>query len=618
MVILLLALLLTLYNEAEQNTLEARETARVAIAANELDSYISLINSDLLMLAGTPALRQLALQDSPASRQAVTGLFQAFLVGKPLYNTIRYLDCRGMEIIRLNLVNGQPVAVPEAQLQNKADRYYVRETLQLAEGEIYVSPLDLSIENGQILQPHKPMIRFGTLLPDGQGQPAGVLILNLQGQILLDRFRQSMGHDYPALLLNRDGDWLVSPQPEQEWGFMYGQPGGFARKEPEVWKTMQNQLSGHTRGRHGLYVYTTVQPLQAADRASASPDHPDASYQWKVVSLIPEQALPLARLARSAVPVLGIPLLLAGLGGLAQLLASRQQLQQQILQAALLHQEITDNLGEGVIVLDRKGRVAEINPEGERLLGWTRQEIMGQEAHDRFHHHPASTATQCPILQVILDGQPYHSESEFFCRKDGQIFPVGLNAAPLTGSHGQIAGTVIAFRDITRLRQSQEQIRHMAYHDALTDLPNRRFLTEQLQRLLDEHQELALVFIDVDHFKTINDTYGHNQGDAYLKQVASLLQASIRSADLVIRQGGDEFIILLPGAVPEKNAEEVCRRLLEQFSTPITVGEQPLQVSLSLGIAVYPGSATTADGLMQQADAAMYRAKQAGRNTWSC
>src|SRR3569623_572379 len=191
------------------------------------------------------------------------------------YAHVRYIDNEGHEVIRTNYDGGRSVIVPHEQLQDKSGRPYVRETLKLAEGEIYVSPMDLNVENDQVETPHRPVIRFGTPAFDSGGHKKGMVLLNYAGEILQRRFRAALqgGDVHSARLLNRDGYWLSSPTPEDEWGFVLGRPDrNFGRVFPEAWGAISTSEHGTVLTRDGLFVYTTVYPLTDPARAAATVD----------------------------------------------------------------------------------------------------------------------------------------------------------------------------------------------------------------------------------------------------------------------------------------------------------------------------------------------------------
>lgn len=620
---LLVKVVLILNNHSDLSFTHANESARVQTAAGIMQAQVQSVITDLLVLANSPETAVMITRDTPAARQQLAQLFSAFSSQKKIYDQIRYMDNDGREVVRVNLADGQPVVVADEALQDKQSRYYFTGTSRLQAGQVYVSPLDLNIENSLIEVPYKPMLRLGTPLFNGQGKRVGMLMLNMYGSVLLDRFRRIMGDPSRAILLNQNGDWLVAPDARMEWGFMFGNPAAFTHTHKAAWEKISRQESGHLHTAAGLFSFATVRPLRSGQNSAAEPAAGD--YFWKTVSLVPPEQLPSDAIFRSplttSVFLLGLVFLALLSAYLTHVIVGRRRLHGALKYSSLQYKEIMATLGEGVLVLDNEGMVLEMNPEAERLLGWSRSELVGQDAHALIHHHPVSgvSAEQCRIRKVALTGKPYRSEDEQFSRKNGSTFLVGVNAAPLT-SGNVIMGSVLAFRDVTELKLQQEEIRHLAYHDTLTGLPNRRLLLDRMEQAvaqsLRHHRMLAIMFLDLDHFKEINDSWGHEGGDELLRSVASLLSWSVRDSDTVTRQGGDEFIILLPEIGSAENATEIAERILNSLNGPFQLLGREVRISASIGIAFCPDDADNVDSLLREADLAMYEAKQSGRNRY--
>lgn len=612
---ILMKFVLLISARADTNVRAAQLSARVETASAILHDQLSGAVSDLMVLANSSEVRALAANDSTTQRQIVTDIFHTFAEQKGLYDQIRFIDGQGMEIVRVNYYNGFAIDVAESGLQNKSQRYYFHEAIGLAPGKTYISPLDLNIEEGLIEQPYKPMIRLAT--PVGEGKQRGLMVLNMYGQPLIDRFRDIISTTARPMLMNDSGDWLLGPSPEKDWGFMFGERVQAGNLWPEMWQRARQEEKGTLRNKAGLFAFYTIHVPATGNRGE----------NWKALAFLSAEELPSAGLMatrlRAFVYISGMGFLLLLAAYLTVVVSARRRLNQRIADNDVRYHEVMATLGEGVMVLDRSGRMLDMNPEAEHLLGWSRQELLGQDAHDLIHFHPFQDrvpADACNIRKVSINGETYRSEDELFTRKSGQAFRVGLNAAALTRDQ-EIVGTVLAFRDITELKIQQEEIHHLAYHDTLTGLPNRRLLLDRLEvalaHALRHNRLMAVMFLDLDHFKEVNDTLGHDTGDALLNAVASQLRWAMREEDTVARQGGDEFIILLPELESREGAEHLAGRIVEMLEKPQIVGGHRLQISASIGIAFCPQDGVTLDALLSAADRAMYQAKEAGRNRYS-
>lgn len=633
-----LAMKIGLYINAknELNLLKIAQAAKVENARSVLDGSFERVISNVRTIANTPAVKFLVAENKEIKRHNLRDLFMAVSNEQKIFDQIRFLNKKGKEVVRVDNNNGKAYIVPDDQLQDKSGRYYVKNAAHLKQNDIFISRLDLNVEHNKIQIPYKPVIRFSMPLFTKTGEMNGMLVVNLFGNMMLDRFRQLMNTTTNSqnMLLDQDGNWLVAPDAKLEWGFMFGNPAGFAKKYPSVWHQMSHQQTGHYTTDEGLYTYTTIYPLKwveasAQNQALANPaiqnNLKNRDYFWKIISFIPQQELPSANITRTATTFSlylgGLLLLLLMAGYLSYMFAARQTLLRELSIQNRRRKQILKNLGEGVVVLDQKGIVIETNREAAKLLGLTKHEILGHDAHSLFHTNPENqdvdSAASCPINSVAFTGQPYRNEHEIFYRKDRPPLPVSVVVTPLTSEEQETIGAILSFRDMTSIKAYQEKIKQLAYHDTLTGLPNRRLLNKYAELALGlaqrNERQFAIMFIDLDKFKVVNDTYGHDAGDELLKWVAKKLTESIRDTDHAARQSGDEFIVLLSEFKSADTVNIVARKILTQITkeTAEILGHL-LNVNISIGIAVFPDHGTTVDELMQAADKAMYLSKRTG------
>jgi diguanylate cyclase (GGDEF)-like protein/PAS domain S-box-containing protein len=280
---------------------------------------------------------------------------------------------------------------------------------------------------------------------------------------------------------------------------------------------------------------------------------------------------------------------------------------------------ILDSAGEGICGLDAAGVVTFANPAAADMLGCSRDELLGACFHDVVH--PKGTlsdghdAPDCPIQMAIGDGVSYHSDAEAFARADVTSFPAEYSITPYVG--GKAQGAVVTFKDITERKRSEEQLQYLADHDVLTGLFNRRRFGEELLQQIAICERLditsALLVLDIDNFKFINDALGHQAGDELIQSLASQLKGRVRRTDIVSRLGGDEFALLLPGTSIDE-AIELAEELLTMVrSHRVLARDKPVQVTTSIGIAMLDAQNLTAEQLLMEADLAMYEAKGSGR-----
>lgn len=472
-------------------------------------NHFSMIVGDLLFLAKQEELRAFLQDPSRRNLDLINSEYRSFSASKKNYAQIRYLDSNGMEVVRVNSNNGQPISIPKAQLQLKRDRYYFKDSFKLDRDEVFISPFDLNIERGKVEEPYKPMIRFSTPVFDQSGVKRGIVMINYLGQDFLDIFMEiSPENQSQIMLVNKDGYWLSHPEVEKEWGFMFADRRhvSFTRQQPEIWKEILPCFSGQVFTSEGLYVFTTVSPLdshctssEGSGDAYGSSDQKIAAeeYFWKIISFVSKKSL--------SGPLDKLKINLFELGGLLFLLGA----------------------------------------VGAWFL------------------------------------------AETFTRR-------GLYRA---------------------------QLINMAHFDALTGLPNRTLFYDRLDQSLllakRYDRKCALLYVDLDGFKSINDTLGHTAGDELLTAVGQRMVGCCRTSDTIARLGGDEYAILLAEVADAKGAEVLAEQVLVAIKEPFYLKQQEAIIGASIGIAIFPEHGQTADQLVTSADMAMYSSKGRGKNTYT-
>jgi len=310
-----------------------------------------------------------------------------------------------------------------------------------------------------------------------------------------------------------------------------------------------------------------------------------------------------------------------------------EETQRQLRRADALRRSIYDSAPFAIIATDLRGVIQALNPAAEMLLGYSPDELVGRQTPVLFHD-PQELSLRATQLSAEL-GEPIQAgfdalvararhgrpdEREWtYIRKDGRRVPVVQVVTTMSSDTGEPVGYLGMAYDVTERKRAEEHIRHMAHHDALTSLPNRVLLQERLgaalARAKREGDCMALMFIDLDRFKNINDSLGHHVGDTILKIVAERLRSAVRASDTVARMGGDEFVVLLPKVTRVEDCEVVARKVIAALGEPMPVGSYELRVTPSIGVATYPQAGDDPVTLMRAADAAMYHAKAQGRNT---
>lgn len=288
----------------------------------------------------------------------------------------------------------------------------------------------------------------------------------------------------------------------------------------------------------------------------------------------------------------------------------------QMVKAERISADVFEHALEGIMVCDRNGRILKVNPAFTRTTGYAPEEAVGENPKilQSGQHGLAFYKAFWEALTVHgqWQGEIWNK------RKNGEIYPEWLSVSGVRNEQGEMEHYIAIFSDITERKCQDAIITHQAYYDSLTGLPNRVLFKDRLEQALAvarRHGErtVAVMFLDLDRFKFINDSLGHDMGDLLLKEVAQRLRAAVREVDTVARLGGDEFTVLLPEVAERKNVELVASKILAATRQPHRLKDRDLFVTASIGVSLYPGDGQDADTLMKNADTAMYHVKEQGR-----
>lgn len=276
---------------------------------------------------------------------------------------------------------------------------------------------------------------------------------------------------------------------------------------------------------------------------------------------------------------------------------------------------------EGIAISDAKKIILRVNHAFSKITGYKPSEIIGEKLSILKADYQDDSLYD-DVLDTLEDDGYWHGEV-MHRRKNGEIFPAWLNIKSVTNDSGNVINYVTTFSDLTQFKQDEAKIHSLAFYDSLTGLPNRRLLYEHLYKILvsskSDQNYGALLFLDLDNFKILNDTKGHNIGDLLLIEVAKRLQQCLRESDFVARLGGDEFVVLLENlgtdiVVASKISEDIGEKILKVINSPYVLKKYKHHSSVSIGISLYGQSALSVDELLKRSDTAMYQAKNAGRN----
>ncbi|MBP1711286.1 MAG: hypothetical protein H6Q49_1488 [Deltaproteobacteria bacterium] len=308
-----------------------------------------------------------------------------------------------------------------------------------------------------------------------------------------------------------------------------------------------------------------------------------------------------------------------GFRGIGRDITERKRMEETLRQSEQKYRTILEEMDEAYFEVDLSGNYTYVNDAISRLLGYPQEELLGTTFRKQVNEEDTALLYEA-FGKIFTNGKPVRDISYKAIRKNGEIRYAEIAGFPIQNQKGEVIGFRGIGRDVTERKRSEEQIRHMATHDALTDLPNRmmfgQLLNHAIQAAKRNKRKLAVLFIDLDRFKIVNDTLGHEAGDMLLKTTAARFKQTLRAMDVVARLGGDEFVILVEEVDNPGQLVTVAQKILSAAMKPVSLMGEECRVTASVGISVYPKDGEDDQALMKTADKAMYFAKEEGKNNY--
>ena len=456
----LLAIPFVLYHRAESDNnlslLRAEQERVIKLAAGVIHQEMDAVLSDLRYLSQHNEIRNYLAQPNRSTSLELAREYLGLASQKQIYDQVRFIGLDGKEVVRVNFNDGNPEIVADQNLQDKHDRYYFEETLWLSPGQIYVSPMDLNIEQGAVDQPPKPVIRFAVPVADDNGLIRGMVVLNYLGQRLRDKLSALEGQAGKIWLLNAEGYWLMGPTPEDEWGFVLPQRSQrkLANRSPRLWQQMEAAKSGIHQSATSWIHFERVYPLgRSAPVGVADFARPvDADrYYWTIAVELPQSTLQAANLAllKKLWAVYGALVLFAFLvaGALAFVINRNKALAQVV-------EKVVDNLPMLIAYVDAEQRYRFNNMAYEGFFGLKPSEIYGKTMRELLGE-PAYQAAH-PYIEQALAGEAVTFERQLADKGPG-MHDVVISYLPDRSPQGEVRGFYVMVNDVSLIKESERR-----------------------------------------------------------------------------------------------------------------------------------------------------------------
>lgn len=587
---------------------------------SELQEKIGNVVSDLLILSESLSLD--ATFDGTSSFARLGEEYVLFSQRRMVYDQIRFIDNDGKETVRVNYGGGVPYIVPGRDLQDKADRPYFRLVAGAPRGTVYISGIDLNRELGEIERPIKPVIRLSAPVFDRLGDHQGVIVLNLRATPLFDDVLAPLaaGHAQP-FVLDQEGNWIRGGNREENWSMVLGDdPASIVDRFGEGWENIRLGLQSF-QTENGLF---TVQKLGVPDmfmmRDSSRSlsvllsDDAEAGSRLNLyigARVAPDVLDALLWPQRSMMVTISIAfIVLIAVGSAAFAWTRQRQLADSF--DARLSSQVLKVSKNSVVVTDKAGIIKTVNPGFTAMTGYLPTEAVGQPL-SFLRAARENTENLDDILMAARSNGIWEGEVRNR-RKSGDFFYSNVVVSAIGNENGEAVSFVEMGVDISHHMENAKELWRLANHDALTGLPNRPLFEDRLEvacaHAEKEGHMIAVLYIDLDAFKPVNDRYGHEVGDVVLTTVGQRITNTVRHGDTVSRLGGDEFAIIVSDIKNPEEADWVSQKVTAAIQRKIETDGITIKISASIGISIFPNDSRDVATLFGFADSAMSQQKR--------
>lgn len=592
--------------QTELNSIQFKRenTARhqINFSQKEVYSIASKLGTSLKLLSDNRVLLQFIQDPSSKNRALLESLWSLTATNYSYISQVRFIGTDGKEISRINEVNDEIMITPINALQDKSHRDYFIYAQTLKASELGFFGIDLEMEHGKVITPPKPSLRIFTPVEIGN-ERKGYLFFNLDVYEIMGKVEASLEPGYQLEFVNEEGYYLASQDKRKTLGHLIAERDSYniLIETPELWAKMKNQNTGEYSDKKFFYSFLKVTFGGDFDSNSfylilTSNNNLEATaLNHKLTFIIYESIMAMIFIILISIVI-------------ARYIAKHRttSIESQLALAAL-------NGMSAIVITDKNNRIIKVNEEFTRLSGWREDEVLGQppSMFQSGHHKKDFYSTMWKTIKSegLWEGEITNK------RKDGSLLTEILRIQAICNNDGKMEYFIASFVDITERKELENRLRELSEKDSLTQCWNRRKFEHEFSKIVGnasfnkEMEPSCLAIVDIDHFKRVNDKYGHDVGDKVITKVGQILNSESRHSDFIARIGGEEFAIILPSTQLQE-AEIILNRLRVAVNL-----YSDIKVTISGGVTDICHSS---EASYKRADLALYESKTAGRNQVSC
>ncbi|WP_373484983.1 bifunctional diguanylate cyclase/phosphodiesterase [Acetobacterium malicum] len=596
--------------ENGKNIIKIRQLNNSEIVGVNVNSIFEDIKSDGNIILNSSEIKAYVGNSAePNNQNELKRIFSNMMTNKKIYDSIRFVGIDGYEKVRVNDAdNGTTIAVTDSELEDKGNQTYFAEGMKLNPGEIYISPMDLSMTGDEIEMPIKPLMRLVLPVFNDQNERQGILVLNYLAKNMLDQIENysKSNMDMKILLLNNEGYYLLSENSNKEFSFVYGdqQGGSFSQENPEIWQAILNNGSGYFDDGKDLYFYAPLYPLEGY-----------RNLHWVLVGAAPLDVLGVFANEDNRMIVLIAALLVLVLA-IISLVVSWLLL---IRKEASSREKITDgifkNSKEGIMIMDAEMRIVYINKAFSTITGYPEDEVMGQKPID-FKSSDKLREVYSNIWKTVNEEGNWQGEI-VDVRKDGTTYPKYITISKIFDSKSDTLSNYLeVFEDLTNTRITEEAINKIKHYDEVTGLPTQALFELKTREFIKQYDNMAIIILQVTNFNALYDNLGKKSGTILINEASRRIQTFLRDEDLLGLLHKDQFIIARINSNDKLEMGHLMNKMMTYLKEPVVIENEKVYLNVSIGIAVFQEDSADLEKLIEYGNIAKNYALQTGDNTY--
>nr|WP_320026899.1 EAL domain-containing protein [uncultured Acetobacterium sp.] len=609
MIVILASMFIYINIENGKNIIKIRQLNNSEIVGVNVNSIFEDINSDGNIILNSSEIKAYVSNSAEViNRDELKRIFSNMMTNKKIYDSIRFIGNDGNEKVRVNNGNNGTISVADIDLQYKGDRYYFQEGMKLNPGEIYISPMDLSMKDNEIEIPIKPLIRLVIPVFNDKNERQGILILNYLAQNMLDQIENDSKSsiDMKILLLNEEGYYLLSENSDKDFSFMYENEKevSFSQDEPEIWQAIANNVSGYFDDGKDLYFYTPIYPLEGY-----------RNLHWVLVSAAPLDTLGIINNVDNRNIVLISVLLIFILFIISLIVTWLLMLKKEASSREKIAENIFKNSKEGIMIMDAKANIIYVNKAFSTVSGYSADEVLGKKPID-FKLSEELQTIYSDIWKKVNEEGNWQGEI-LDERKDGSRYPKYISLSKIFDSKSDSLSSYLeVFEDLTNTRITEEAINKIKHYDEITGLPTQALFEIKAKKFIKQYDAMAIIVIQITNFNTLYDNLGKKSGALLIKEASQRIQTFLKDEDLLGILHKDQFVIVHVNNWDKLEIGHLLNKLMTYLKEPVEIENEKVYLNVSIGIAVFQEDSADLDKLIEFANIAKNYAIQTGDNTY--